>query len=41
MFIIKKYTYTICVGCVWIVIYFLLKQAFNGLLKVIGIQTYL
>ena len=34
---------TICVGCVCIVIYFLLKkQAFNGLFKVIGIQdTYI
>ena len=32
---------TICVGCVWIVIgYFLFeKEAFNGLLKVIGIQN--
>ena len=29
---------TICIGCVWIVIYFLFeKQAFYGLLKVIGI----
>ena len=36
----KKYTFTICVGRVWIVIgYFLFeKQAFNGLLKVISIQ---
>ena len=36
----KKYTFTICIGRVWIVIgYFLFeKQAFNGILKVIGIQ---
>ena len=36
----KKYTFTICVGRVWVVIvYFLLeKETFNGLLKVIGIQ---
>ena len=36
----EKNTFTKCVGRVWIVIvYFLLeKQAFNGLLKVIGIQ---
>ena len=35
----KKYTFTICVGGVWIVIrYFLFeKQAFKGLLKIIGI----
>ena len=35
-----KYNFTICVGRVWIVIgYFLFgKQAFNGLLKFIGIQ---
>jgi hypothetical protein len=38
-----KYTFTICVRRVWIVIrYFLFeKQAFNGLLKVIGIQNLL
>ena len=37
----KNYTFTICVGSVSIVIgYFLFeKQAFNGLLKVIGIQS--
>ena len=36
-----KYTFTICVGRVWIVKrYFLFeKQTFNGLLKVIGIQN--
>ena len=36
----KKYTSTICVGRVFVVIaYFLLeKQTFNGFLKVIGIQ---
>ena len=36
----KKFTFTICVGRVWVIIgYFLLeKQTFNGLLKVIGIQ---
>ena len=36
----KKYTFTICVGRIWIVIgYFLFKnETFNGLLKVIGIQ---
>ena len=35
------HTFTFCVGRVWIVIgYFLLeKHTFNGLLKVIGIQT--
>ena len=39
----KKYTYTICVVRVWVVVlYFLLeKQTFNGLLKVILIQTIL
>ena len=38
----KKYTFTICLGCVWIVIrYFLFeKHAFNGLLQVIGIQKW-
>ena len=37
----KKYTFTICVGCVLVVILFFLleKQTFNGLLKVIGIQS--
>ena len=36
----KKYTFTICVGCVCVVIvvFLLEKQTFNGLLKVIGIQ---
>ena len=36
----KKYTFTICGGCVWIVIrYFLFEnQTLNGLLKDIGIQ---
>ena len=36
----KNYTFTICVGRVWIVIgYFLFeKQTFIGLLKVIGLQ---
>jgi hypothetical protein len=36
----KKYTFTICVGRVWIVGgYFLfVKQTFNGLLKVINIK---
>ena len=36
----KKYTFTICVGRIWIVIgYFLFKnETFNGLLKVNGIQ---
>ena len=36
----KKYTFTSCVGCIWIVIgYFLFeKQTFNGSLKIIGIQ---
>ena len=40
MFFRRKYTFTICVRCVWIVIgYFLFeKEAFNGLLKVIDIQ---
>ena len=39
----KKYTFTIFVGRIWIVIgYFLFeKQAFNGLLKVIRIQILL
>ena len=39
-FLNKKYTITICVGCVWIVIeYFLFeKHNFNGLSKVIGLQ---
>ena len=40
-FFIKKYTFTICVVCVWIVIcmyFFFEKQANIGLLKVIGIQ---
>ena len=39
----KKYTFTICVGLVWVVIvYFLLeKQTFNGLLKVISILMYI
>ena len=34
---------TICVGCVWIVIYisYLKKIAFNGLLKIIDIQNLL
>ena len=42
-FLNKKYTFTICVGRVWVVIvYFLLeKHTFNGLLKVIGIQIFL
>ena len=37
----KKYTFTICVARVWIVLgYFLFeKQTFNGLSKVISIQT--
>ena len=36
----KKYTFTICVGLIWIVIgYFLFKnETFNGLLKINGIQ---
>jgi hypothetical protein len=34
----KKYTFTICVGRVWVVISYSKKQTFNGLLKVIGIQ---
>ena len=40
MFFINKYTFTICVGCVWIVIYisYPKKQAFNGLMKVIDIK---
>ena len=40
VFLNKKYTFTICVGRVWIVIgYFLIvKQAFNGLLNVISVQ---
>ena len=37
-----NYTFTICVGRVWIVIrYFLFeKHALDGLLKVIGIQSF-
>ena len=37
----KKYTFTNCVECVWIVIaYFLFeKQTYNRLLKVIGIEN--
>jgi hypothetical protein len=36
----QKYTLTICVGSVWVVIAFFLleKQTFNGLLKIIGVQ---
>ena len=36
----KKYTFTICVRRVWVVIvvFLLEKQTFNGLLKVIGIE---
>ena len=39
-FFIKKYTFTIRVGRVWVVIVFFLleKQTFNELLKVIGKQ---
>ena len=39
----KKYTFTIFVGRVWVVILFFLleKQTFNGLLKVFGIQIIL
>ena len=43
-FYIKKYTFTLCVGCVWLLIYvyFLFeKQAFNGLLQVTNIITIL
>ena len=42
MFSLRNILITVCVGRVWIVIrYFLLeKQAFHGLLKVIGIQKY-
>ena len=38
-FSIKKCNFKICVGRVWIVIWYFLfeKQTFNGLLKVIGI----
>ena len=38
-----KYTFTICIGRVWVVIVFFLlrKQTFNGLLKVIGVQMIL
>ena len=37
----KKYTFTICVGCVLIIIgnFLFENQIFNGLLEVIGIQT--
>ena len=36
----KEYTFTICVGRVWIVIiyFFIEKQTFNGLFKAIGIE---
>ena len=39
----QKYNFTICEGCVGIVIWYFLfeKEAFNELLKVIGIQTLL
>ena len=39
LFFNKKYTFTICVWRVWIVIGYILfeKQTYNGLLKVIGI----
>ena len=43
-FFIKKYTFTICVGCVWIVIYISYSKykllTFNGLLRVSGIQSH-
>ena len=43
MFLTKKYNFTMCDGCVWVVIGYILfkKNAFNGLLKVIGIQKFL
>ena len=43
MFFNNKYTFTIYVGRVWVVIgnFLLEKQTFNELLKAIGIQQYI